>query len=135
VKGPPLPVVVKIVDFGIAKLRESATHTLAGTVLGTPAYMSYEQASGMKSDELDARSDIYSLGIVAYEMLTGRLPFQSDTPVGYLRKHLQDAPPPFRAVNPDLPALPEVESVVMKALTKDREQRYGSVLEFAGAFT
>jgi WD40 repeat protein len=134
VKGPPLPVVVKIVDFGIAKLRESATHTLTGTVLGTPAYMSYEQASGMKSDELDARSDIYSLGIVAYEMLTGRLPFQSDTPVGYLRKHLQESPPPFRAVNPNLPAVPQVESVVIMALTKDRNQRYSSVLEFAREF-
>jgi serine/threonine-protein kinase len=135
VKRPPLrPVLVKIVDFGIAKLRESATHTLTGTVLGTPAYMSYEQASGMKSDELDARSDIYSLGVVAYEMLTGRLPFQSDTPVGYLRMHLQDVPPPFRIVNPDLPTLPEVERAVMKALTKDRDQRYGSVLEFAHEF-
>jgi formylglycine-generating enzyme required for sulfatase activity len=100
-------------------------------VLGTPAYMSFEQASGMRSDELDARSDIYSLGVVTYEMLTGRAPFQSDTPVGYLRKHLQDAPPPFRATKPDLPALPQLESVVMKALTKDRNQRYGSVLEFA----
>ncbi|MGA2264782.1 MAG: serine/threonine-protein kinase, partial [Acidobacteriota bacterium] len=66
---------VKVVDFGIAKLREAATHTQARTVLGTPAYMSYEQASGMRSDELDARSDIYSLGVVVYEMLTGRVPF------------------------------------------------------------
>ena len=90
--------VVKVVDFGIAKLRESATHTQTGMVLGTPAYMSFEQASGMRSDELDARSDIYSLGVVVYEMLTGRVPFHSDTPVGYLRKHLLEAPPPFRAV-------------------------------------
>jgi formylglycine-generating enzyme required for sulfatase activity len=125
---------VKIVDFGIAKLRESGARTQTGTVLGTPAYMSYEQASGMRSDELDARSDVYSLGMVVYEMLTGRTPFQSDTPVGYLRMHMQDAPPPFRTVKPDLPALPQLESVVMKALTKDRDQRYGSVLEFAHAF-
>jgi len=134
-QDPPLrPVVVKIVDFGIAKLRESSTHTQTGTVLGTPAYMSYEQASGMRSDELDARSDIYSLGVVAYEMLTGRTPFHSDTPVGYLRKHLMEEPPPFRAVKPGLPVPPQIESVVMKALTKDRNQRYGSVLEFARAF-
>jgi serine/threonine-protein kinase len=133
-RGDDGELVVKVVDFGIAKLRESATHTLTGTVLGTPAYMSFEQACGMKSDELDARSDIYSLGVVAYEMLTGHLPFESDTPVGYLRKHLQDVPPPFHSVKPDLPALPKVESVVMKALTKDRDQRYGSVLEFAQAF-
>jgi serine/threonine-protein kinase len=132
---PPLPpVVVKLVDFGIAKLRESATHTQTGMVLGTPAYMSFEQASGMRSDELDARSDVYSLGVVVYEMLTGRTPFHSDTPVGYLRMHMQETPPPFRAVKPDLPALPQLERVVMKALTKDRDQRYGSVLEFARAF-
>jgi WD40 repeat protein/serine/threonine protein kinase len=122
---------VKIVDFGIAKLRESGPHTQTGMVLGTPAYMSFEQASGMRSDELDARSDVYSLGVVVYEMLTGRTPFQSDTPVGYLRMHMQEDPPPFRAVKPDLPALPQLESVVMKALTKDRNQRHGSVLEFA----
>jgi serine/threonine-protein kinase len=134
-QDPPLrPVVVKIVDFGIAKLRESGAHTQTGTVLGTPAYMSFEQASGMRSDELDVRSDVYSLGVVVYEMLTGRTPFQSDTPVGYLRKHLQDVPPPFHAIKPDLPALPQLESVVMTALTKDRAQRYGSVLEFARAF-
>jgi serine/threonine-protein kinase len=127
--------VVKIVDFGIAKLRESATHTQTGMVLGTPAYMSFEQASGMRSDELDARSDVYSLGVVVYEMLTGRTPFHSDTPVGYLRMHMQEDPPPLRAVKPDLPALPQLESVVMKALTKDRNQRYGSVLEFARELT
>ncbi len=134
-QDPPLrPVVVKLVDFGIAKLRESGMHTQTGTVLGTPAYMSFEQASGMRSDELDARSDVYSLGVVVYEMLTGRTPFQSDTPVGYLRMHMQESPPPFRTVNPHLVALPEVESAVMNALSKDRNQRYGSVLEFAHAF-
>ena len=132
--SPPANFVVKIVDFGIAKLRESQTHTQTGTVLGTPAYMSYEQASGMRSDELDARSDVYSLGVVVYEMLTGRTPFHSDTPVGYLRKHLMEEPPPFRAVEPGLLVPPRIESVVMKALTKDRNQRYGSVLEFAQAF-
>ena len=135
-QDPPLrPVVVKVVDFGIAKLRESGTHTQTGMVLGTPAYMSFEQASGMRSDELDARSDIYSLGVVVYEMLTGRTPFHSDTPVGYLRKHMQEDPPPFRAVDPGLPALPQLESVVMKALAKDRDQRYTSVLEFARELT
>jgi len=134
-QDPPLrTVVVKVVDFGIAKLRESAMHTQTGMVLGTPAYMSFEQASGMRSDELDARSDIYSLGVVVYEMLTGRTPFHSDTPVGYLRKHLMEEPPPFRAVKPGIPVPPQIESVVMKALTKDRNQRYGSGLEFAREF-
>lgn len=133
-RDPEGELLVKVVDFGIAKLRESATHTLTGTVLGTPAYMSFEQASGMKSEELDSRSDIYSFGVVAYEMLTGRVPFHSDTPLGYLRKHLSEEPPPFRAVKPEL-AAPQLEQVVMKALTKDRDARYGSVSEFARAFS
>jgi serine/threonine-protein kinase len=133
--SPQANFVVKIVDFGIAKLRESGAHTQTGTVLGTPAYMSFEQASGMRSDELDARSDVYSLGVVVYEMLTGRTPFHSDTPVGYLRMHMQEDPPPLRAVTPDVPAQPQLESVVMKALTKDRNQRYSSVLDFARELT
>ncbi len=132
--SPPANVQVKLVDFGIAKLRESGPHTQTGMVLGTPAYMSFEQASGMRSDELNARSDIYSLGVVTYEMLTGRTPFHSGTPVGYLRMHMQEDPPPFRTVKPDFPALPQLESAVMKALTKDRNQRYSSVLEFAQEF-
>jgi serine/threonine protein kinase len=125
---------VKVVDFGIAKLRESSSHTQTGMVLGTPAYMSYEQASGMRSEELDARSDVYSLGVVAYEMLSGRVPFHSDTPVGYLRKHLMDQPPPFRAIAPGLGVPPAIEGAVLKALAKDRDQRYASVLDFARAF-
>ncbi len=125
---------VKVVDFGIAKLRESATHTMTGMVLGTPQYMSFEQASGMRSEKLDARSDLYSLGIIAYEMLTGRLPFHSDTPLGYLRGHLTETPPPIRTVNPALAASDQIEDVVMKALAKDRDQRYGSVMEFAQEF-
>jgi serine/threonine-protein kinase len=133
-RGDDGELVIKIVDFGIAKLRESSTHTITGMVLGTPPYMSYEQASGMRSDGLDARSDIYSLGIVTYEMLTGRVPFHSDTPLGYVHKHMMQAPPPFRTIAPGLSIPPAVESVVMKALAKDREQRYGSALEFARAF-
>ena len=128
--------VVKVVDFGIAKLRESsAMHTQTGMVLGTPAYMSCEQASGMRSDELDARSDIYSLGVVVYEMLSGRVPFHSDTPLGYLRKHMLEAPPPFHAVAQGLSVPPAVESAVMKALAKDRDQRYASALDFARELT
>ena len=133
-KGDESELVVKVVDFGIAKLRESAMHTMTGTVLGTPAYMSYEQASGMRSDELDARSDIYSLGVVVYEMLTGRLPFHSDTPAGFLRKHLMEEPPPLRTVAQGLGVPPQVEAVVMKALKKEREERYQSASEFAHAF-
>jgi eukaryotic-like serine/threonine-protein kinase len=125
---------VKVVDFGIAKLREISTHTVTGAFLGTPAYMSFEQAAGMRSDGLDARSDVYSLGIVAYEMLTGRVPFDSDTTLGFVRKHLTELPPRFQTVNPDLSVVPQLESVVMKALEKDRDQRYGSVLDFVREF-
>ena len=130
-EGRPL---VKIVDFGIAKMRESSTHTVTGLTIGTPAYMSVEQASGMRGEELDARSDVYTLGIVAYEMLSGRVPFQADTPLACVRKHLVEAPPPIRAIRPGLVIAPALEQAVMKALAKDREQRYGSVAEFARAF-
>ena len=127
--------IVKVMDFGIAKLRESSVHTETGMVLGTPAYMSYEQASGMRSDELDDRSDIYSLGVVVYEMLTGRAPFHSDTPLGYVRKHVMEEPPPFRAVAQSVGMPPAVESAVMKALAKDRDRRYASALDFARELT
>ena len=132
-RGEEGEMVVKAVDFGIAKLLqgESATQTQTGMVLGTPAYMSFEQVSGMRSDELDALSDVYSLGVVVYEMLTGRTPFYSDTPVGYLRMHMQEDPPPFLAVAPGLPVSLQVEAVVMKSLTKRRDQRHASVLDFA----
>jgi formylglycine-generating enzyme required for sulfatase activity len=134
-RGDEGELVVKVVDFGIAKLRESGVmHTQTGMVLGTPAYMSSEQAYGMRSDELDARSDIYSLGVMVYEMLTGNLPFHSDTPVGYLRKHMQEEPPPFKAIAQSLGVPPQVEAVVMRALKKKREERYPSALEFAHAF-
>jgi len=126
--------VVKLVDFGIAKLRESSSHTITGTLMGTPAYMSFEQASGMRSEDLDPRADIYSLGVVAYEMLAGCLPFESDTPVGFISKHLTESPMSFRIIKPDLPALPEIERVVMKALTKNRDLRYSSALDFAREF-
>jgi serine/threonine protein kinase len=123
---------VKVVDFGIAKLREAATHTTSGIVMGTPPYMSFEQASGMRSDQLDPRSDVYSLGIVTYEMISGRLPFHADTPLGYLNKHLLEEPPSLRSIRPDLRVPRSVEMVVKKALTKNRDERYATALEFAG---
>jgi len=128
-------ILVKIVDFGLAKMRESATHTLTGTMLGTPAYMSPEQCLGMKSEELDARSDLYALGIIVYEMLTGRVPFHSDTPIGYVHKHIMETPPPLRAVAPSLAAPPQLETVVMKALAKERDKRQASVQELSREFS
>jgi serine/threonine protein kinase len=133
-RGDEGKLVVKVVDFGLAKLREFASVSVTGTVLGTPAYMSYEQASLMRSDELDARSDVYSLGVVVYEMLCGRVPFHSDTLVGILLKHQMDDPPPFRVVASGLNVPPSVEAAVMKAMVKDRDKRFASALEFASAF-
>lgn len=131
-EGEPL---VKVVDFGIAKLLDTSSHrTLTGMVLGTPAYMSAEHAAGMRGDELDARSDVYSLGVVTYEMLTGRVPFHSETPLGYIRKHVSEPPPSLRAVRADLHVPPQLEKVIMKALEKDRDKRYASTLEFAREF-
>ncbi|MGC2656656.1 MAG: protein kinase [Bryobacteraceae bacterium] len=129
--GKPL---VKIVDFGIAKMREANTHTVTGGFLGTPAYMSVEQASGMRSDQLDGRSDIYSLAIVTYEMIAGRVPFQADTPMAYLKKHLIEPPPSLRLSRPDLRVSPQVEAALMKALKKERVERYATAPDFAREF-
>jgi serine/threonine protein kinase len=134
-RGDGDELVVKVVDFGIAKLRESVTHTITGMVLGTPAYMSPEQASGIRSDQLDLRSDVYSLGIVVYETLTGALPFHSDTPLGYLRKHMLEAPAPLRSLKSGMPVAPDVEAVVMRALAKNREDRFASAVAFANEFS
>ena len=122
---------VKILDFGIAKLKDSTGHTVTGSVLGTPAYMSYEQASGLSSERLDGRSDIYSLGIVAYTVLTGQTPFRADTPVGYITKHLTENPAPLRTIRPDLPA--GIDTAVLKALDKDRDKRFQAAMDFASA--
>lgn len=122
---------VKLLDFGIARIPDSNGHTVTGTILGTPTYMSYEQASGLSSTTLDGRSDIYALGIVTYEMLTGHPPFRAETPVACILKHVAEPPPPVRAARPDLP--PGVETALARALEKDRARRYPTVAEFAAA--
>jgi eukaryotic-like serine/threonine-protein kinase len=123
---------IKVLDFGIAKLKEGASSkTQTGMVLGTPRYMSYEQASGMSSSQLDARSDIYSLGIVLFEMLTGSAPFDAETPMGTLLKHLQEEPPALSSVRPDLPVPAEVEALVLRCLAKDRDRRHANSRELA----
>lgn len=130
-EGQPL---VKILDFGIAKMRESTTHTMTGLALGTPAYMSVEQAAGVRSEEMDGRSDVYSLAIVGYEMIAGCVPFQASSPFEYARKHLTESPPPINFVRPDLNVSIRAEQVLGKALSKAREDRYATVLDFAQEF-
>lgn len=107
-------------DFGIVKLYESSAHlTKTGGILGTPAYMSPEQGMG---ETVDGRSDIYSLGIVLYEMATGRVPFQGETPVSTVLKHMREPLPPPRALNAAID--PAVERVIERALAKDPDDRY-----------
>src|SRR5215475_9458441 len=111
---------VKVLDFGIAALHEIAASRLTrtGGVVGTPHYMSPEQCMG---GELDGRSDIYSFGVVLYEMLTGVVPFDSATMTAMVVQHVNQPPPPMRALNPNIS--PEVEAVVLHALEKKREAR------------
>ena len=117
---------VKVTDFGIARAvntEESLTQT--GAVMGTATYFSPEQAEGIG---VDARSDIYSLGVVLFEMLTGRPPFLGDTPVSVASKHVRDIPPTPRELLETVPV--ELEAVVMKAMAKRPDQRYQSAEEF-----
>jgi beta-lactam-binding protein with PASTA domain/tRNA A-37 threonylcarbamoyl transferase component Bud32 len=116
---------VKVTDFGIARAintEESLTQT--GAVMGTATYFSPEQAEGMG---VDARSDIYSLGVVLYEMATGRPPFLGDTPVAVASKHVRDHPPAPRELNPSIP--PTFEAIILKAMAKDPAHRYATAEE------
>jgi eukaryotic-like serine/threonine-protein kinase len=119
---------IKVMDFGIARAAADDALTQTGTVLGTAAYLSPEQARG---DAVDARSDIYSLGCVLYEMLSGRAPFTGDSAVSIAFRHVNDRPDPPSAHHPGIP--PELESVTMRALEKDPARRYQSADEFREA--
>jgi hypothetical protein len=114
-------------DFGLARMiGGGARITQIGSGMGTPSYVAPEQA---RDKAVDGRSDIYSLGVVLFEMLTGRVPFEGETPLIVLYKHLTDPPPPPREINPDIPEA--VEQVVLKALAKDpadRFQRVGDIV-------
>lgn len=128
---------VKVVDFGIARLNEpgqDAHHTRAGTVIGTPEYMSPEQASGATGDRIDLRSDLYSLGMVVYEMLTGTSAFragESDSYLTVLHRQVHEAPLRPSLRRPDLNIPAAIELVILKALAKDRNARPQSAQAFA----
>jgi len=119
---------VKLGDFGIARLAQSVTRTASGWLLGTPAYMSYEQAKGHR---IDGRSDLYSLGVVLYEMVTGRCPFMADDLLAIVDMHIKDYPIPPSRISPGVP--PAIESVIMRALEKDRNRRFRTAEEMARA--
>ena len=124
---------VKVLDFGIAKVKEARTGegqglTLTGTgvVIGTPQYMSPEQAMGKRGDELDGRADLYSLGIVMYQMLTADLPFKADTTMEILLAHMQKPPAPIWIVHPELGVPDPVAVLTMRLLEKNRDLRPAS---------
>ncbi|MDF2499920.1 MAG: prkC [Anaerosporomusa subterranea] len=113
---------VKVTDFGIARAATSATMTQTGTILGSVHYFSPEQAKGVM---ITAKSDIYSLGVVMYEMLTGNVPFTGETPISIALKHLQEEVQPPRQVNPEIP--PILDMIVVKSLAKNPDDRYADM--------
>ncbi len=116
---------VKVADFGVARIGASAL-TRTGTMIGTCHYLSPEQARGLHADE---RSDLYGAGVVLFEMLTGRLPFEGDSDVAVALQHVNDAPPRPRDL---APAVPEaLERVALRALDKDPDRRFQTAAEFA----
>jgi putative nucleotidyltransferase with HDIG domain len=131
---PDYPDYVKVLDFGIAKLigphgSDAMRNTLAGTVLGTPAYMSPEQCR--PESELDHRSDIYSLGIVMYEMLTGMVPFRFEAPPDVMLAHMRDKPVPPIDLNPKLSK--HLNAAILRALEKNPAQRFANMRELRDA--
>ncbi|WP_229711303.1 Stk1 family PASTA domain-containing Ser/Thr kinase [Pectinatus frisingensis] len=112
---------VKVADFGIARAASSSTMTYSGNVVGSVHYISPEQAQG---NAITPKSDIYSLGVVIYEMLTGQVPFKGENVVSIALKHLQEMPAPIHELRPDVP--PVVEAIVLKAMEKDPAKRFSS---------
>lgn len=124
----PLPADVEpvLTDFGLVRLLDSSIQTSTGTVSGTPAYMSPEQARG---DKVDRKTDIYSFGVMLYEMLAGAVPFEAESSFGVLMKHLNDPPPPIFGISPDL------QTIIDRALAKQADFRYANAKELADEFT
>ena len=114
-----------ITDFGLVRFTQSAKQTSTGVITGTPVYMSPEQARG---DRVDARTDVYSLGVTVYEMLAGRVPFDSDSTLSILHKQVYDPPPPIEGISTDL------QAVMNRALAKNADERFTTSIEFAEAF-
>ena len=118
-----------ISDFGIAKLSQAQAGNVTGSaIIGTPAYMAPEQAQG---DEIDGRTDIYSLGIILFEMLTGKQPYEADTPMAVAIKHITDPVPHILNANPNLP--PGMEAIIQKAMAKNKADRYPSAVDMTNA--
>jgi len=122
--------IVKVLDFGIAKIQTATVvgMTTEGTMMGTPRYMSPEQCRGAA---IDGRADIYSMGVVLYEMLAGCPPFDGDTPIAVALKHVHEPPPPLRQLNPNIPEA--VAAVIHRALEKSPSQRFRTAQEFSQA--
>jgi eukaryotic-like serine/threonine-protein kinase len=114
-----------LTDFGLVRIAHATTHTAIGTVSGTPAYMSPEQARG---DKTDHRTDIYSLGIVLYEMLAGRVPFEADSQLSVIYMHINNPPPPIPGISE------EIQAIIDRALAKDPNDRYQRSGEMAADF-
>jgi serine/threonine-protein kinase len=114
----------KVMDYGIARARRFEGLTVTGSFLGSPEYVAPEAIEGR---DTDARSDLYSLGVVFYEALTGRRPFVADTPFAVLRKHLTEPPASLAAVRPGVPAA--LERIVLRLLAKEPDQRYAGAEE------